>query len=259
MAGKTIVVANWKMNPSTYKEAKALFAATKKAVEKAPNVSVIITPPSIYLRDLASSYKGTKLSFASQNAHYETVGAHTGETSFAQAKDAGAKYALVGHSERRAAGETNEDTGKKVAAAISHKLIPILCVGESQRTKHGEHFGFVKEQLRAGLAETPVSKITRVIIGYEPVWAIGGETTMSPRDMHEMAIFIRKTIVEIYGDVGHSMKILYGASVGEKNALPMLTEAPVRGFIVGHVSVNPERFTALIKLLASMKWVHEMH
>ena len=249
---KILVVANWKMNPATFREAKKLFDATKKAVEKAPNVSVIITPPAIYLRDLAVGYKGNKLSFASQNAHYETIGAHTGEISFAQAKDAGASYALVGHSERRAAGETNEDTGKKVAAAISHKLIPIFCVGESQRTKNGEHFSFVKEQLRAGLQDAPVAKISRVIIAYEPVWAIGGETTMSPRDMHEMAIFIRKTIVEIYGDVGHSMKILYGASVGEKNALPMLSEAPVRGFVVGHVSVNLERFTALIKLLASI-------
>lgn len=252
MSAKTIIVANWKMNPNTFQEAGALFEATKKAAEKAPNVSVIIAPPAIYLRDLAVRYKGKRISFAVQNAHYEEEGAFTGEISFAQAHDARATYALVGHSERRAAGETNYETGKKVAAALSNKLIPILCVGESQRAKNGEHFSVVKEQLRAGLQDVPPAKITRVIIGYEPVWAIGGETTMSPRDMHEMAIFIRKTIVEIYGDVGHSVKILYGASVGEKNALAMLSEAPVRGFIVGHVSVDAERFTALIKSLATL-------
>lgn len=251
MATKVIVVANWKMNPASFREAKRIFNATKKAAEKAQSVFVIVAPPSIFLRDLAGGYRGKRIAFAAQNAHWEQGGARTGEISLSQAKDSGAGYVLVGHSERRAMGESNEDAGKKVAAAIEHRLIPILCVGESHRTKNGEHFSVVKEQLHAALADILPSEISRVIIAYEPVWAIGGETTMSPRDMHEMAIFIRKQIVETHGKAGHRMKILYGASVGEKNARTMLREAPVRGFVVGHVSVNPERFAAMLKSISS--------
>ncbi len=246
---KVIVVANWKMKPPTFKDAKRLFDATKKTAEKCPNVSLIVAPPALYLRELASNYRGKRISFAIQNAHAEAIGAFTGEISLAQARDAGAEYALVGHSERRAMGETSEETGKKVSASLAQKMTPILCVGETKRESSGEHLNIVGEQLRAGLADVAPAKISKVIIGYEPVWAIGGETTMSPRDMHSMAIFIRKTIVGIYGDIGHSMKILYGASVGEKNALAMLKEGDVRGFIVGHVSTNAERFTQLLKVL----------
>ena len=226
-----------------------MFDATKKVAEKCPAISLIVAPPALYLRDLASGYRGKRISFAIQNAHAEASGAYTGEISLAQARDAGASYVLVGHSERRAMGETDEDTQKKVSAALKAKMTPILCVGESLRAQGGEHFNIVAEQLRVGLRDVPPEKITKVILAYEPVWAIGGETTMSPRDMHTMAIFIRKTIVGIYGDVGHKVKILYGASVGEKNASAMVREAHVHGFIVGHVSTDAERFAALLKVI----------
>jgi len=246
---KSIIVANWKMKPASFREAKKLFEATKKAAEKCANISLIIAPPALYLRDLSSNYRGKRLSFAVQNAHAEASGAYTGEISLAQARDAGASYVIVGHSERRAMGETNEDTRKKVSAALTGKMTPILCVGERERAQGGEHFNVVAEQLRVGLADVPLEKITKVILAYEPVWAIGGETTMSPRDMHTMAIFIRKTVVGVYGEVGHKIRILYGASVGEKNAAVMMREAHVHGFIVGHVSTDAERFTALLQVL----------
>src|SRR3989344_3279143 len=115
---KSIVVANWKMNPASFKEAKKLF----EAAEKSPNVSLIVAPPAIFLRELAGGYRGKKLSFVVQNAHAEAKGAFTGEISIAQAHDAGASYVLVGHSERRAAGETNDDTRKKTSAAISARM-----------------------------------------------------------------------------------------------------------------------------------------
>ena len=246
---KSIVVANWKMNPATFKEAKALFETTKKAMEKCPAVSLIVAPPAIYLHALSASYKGKRISFAMQNAHAEAAGAYTGEISIAQARDAGAGYILVGHSERRAMGETNNDTREKVSASLSLNITPILCIGEKERTSSGEHFNIVTEQLLAGIKDVTPAKISKVIIAYEPVWAIGGETTMSPRDMHTMAIFIRKTIIGVYGDVGHKVKILYGAAVGEKNAIAMMKDGDVRGFIVGHVSTNAERFVALLKVI----------
>jgi len=247
---KSIVVANWKMNPSSFKKAKALFEATKKVMEKCSDVSLIIAPPAIYLHGLSANYKGKRISFAVQNAHAEAGGAQTGEISIAQARDAGAGYVLIGHSERRAMGETNDDTRGKVSASLSLNMTPILCIGETERTfSSGEYFNIVAEQLLAGIKDVPPAKISKVIIAYEPVWAIGGETTMSPRDMHTMAIFIRKTIIGVYGDVGHKVKILYGAAVGEKNAVAMMRDGDVRGFIVGHVSTDAERFVALLKVI----------
>ena len=247
---KSIVVANWKMNPASFKEAKKLFEATKKAAEKSPNVSLIVAPPAIFLRELAGGYRGKKLSFVVQNAHAEAKGAFTGEISIAQAHDAGASYVLVGHSERRAAGETNDDTRKKTSAAISARMTPILCIGEEKRAALGEHFSFVRDQLRAGFADVPPARVSRVIVAYEPVWAIGSETTMKPRDMHEMAIFIRKTIIDMYGEVGHAVRILYGAAVTDENAPAMMREGDVRGLLVGHVSTNAERFAALINSIS---------
>src|SRR3990167_6037793 len=148
MARKIIVVGNWKMNPSTIREAKALFEATKKTAERCSKVNLIIAPPAIYLHALASNYRGTKISFSAQNAHFEASGARTGETSIAQARDAGANFVLVGHSERRAMGETNEETGRKVSAVLAQKMTPILCVGETKRESSGEYLDIVGEQDR---------------------------------------------------------------------------------------------------------------
>ena len=246
---KSILVANWKMNPATMRDAKKLFDATKKVADSAKNVTLIVAPPSIFLRELRAKYKGKRIAFAIQHANADGAGAHTGDISLLQAKDAGAQYAIVGHSEQRAKAETNEETGKVVAAALASGLTPILCVGERARSQSGEHFNFVKEQLRAGFASVEPNKVTKVLIAYEPVWAIGGEQTMSPRDMHEMSIFICKTLVGLKGDVGMNVKILYGAAVNESNTIPMLQESGVAGLLVGHVSIDATRFSALINLI----------
>lgn len=247
---KSLVVANWKMNPATFKDAKKLFEATKKILDGAKSVSAIVAPPALYLRELRGSYTGARVSFAAQNAHFESHGAHTGEISLAQIKDARVQYCLIGHAERRAAGETNEDTGKKVVAALTLGITPIFCVGETKRSGSGEYFTFVKEQLRAGFASVPPAKVSKVVVAYEPVWAIGGDAAMSPRDMHEMAIFIRKTIVEACGEAGHKVKILYGGAVDETNVVDMMQHGDVHGLLVGRASQHAEKFSALIRALA---------
>ena len=249
---RSLLIANWKMNPVSFKEAKKLLESTKKAADIAKSVSIIVAPPTIYLRELRASYRGKKLSFAIQNAHAEAKGSFTGETSLAQAKDAGAGYVIVGHAERRALGETNDDTRKKVAAALALSISPILCVGETARTHDGEHFAFIKEQLKAGFADVVAAKIPRVTIAYEPVWAIGAETSMSPRDMHEMAIFIRKTIVGLYGEKGMMAKILYGGSIDETNAAAMLTDGDVTGLLVGRASADHEKFVTLVRAIKNI-------
>jgi len=251
---RAIIVANWKMNPPTMREARRHFEATKKMAERAPHVSLIIAPPSIYLRELTSTYRGKRISFAAQNVHFESKGGFTGEISPPQVKDAGASYVIVGHSERRyppaGGGESNEDTRKKVSSALASKLTPILCVGEAERMRGGEHFAVIKEQLRTALADLAPASAVRVIVAYEPAWAIGGEKTISPREMQTVAIFISKTLVDMHGAIGHKVKILYGASIGEENAAAMMEEGRVSGLIVGHVSIDAKRFAALLQSLA---------
>jgi triosephosphate isomerase len=246
---KWILVGNWKMNPETFREAKLLFEATKKAAEKAKNVQVIVAPPAIFLRQLSVGYRG-RIAFAIQNGFQESHGAHTGETSFAQAADARATYVLVGHAERRAMGETNEMTRAKVAGALKQELTPILCVGEQTRDGSGQHFPYIREQIRMGLADVPVSSIRKIIIAYEPVWAIGATKSMTPREMHEMTIFIRKSVVEFYGEGGMEIKILYGGSIDEISAPEMLQGGDVRGLLVGRASAETNHIT---KLLAAIQ------
>lgn len=246
---KTLLVANWKMNPASFKEAKALLDATRKSGEKARNVSIVIAPPSIYLRQLRLLYKGKRIAFAAQSANAEQGGAHTGDISMLQVRDAKATFVLVGHAERRAAGETNDDAKKMVAAALALNMTPVLCVGETIRTQSGDHFARVAEQLKGALLDVQKPMLKKILIAYEPVWAIGAASAMSPRDMHEMAIFIRKTVVNMHGEVGMQMRILYGGSIDETNAAAMCTEGDVEGLLVGRASADPRKVTALIQAL----------
>ncbi len=240
------------MNPPTFRDAKKLLEVTKKAAESA-HVPVIVCPPAVFLRELHQEFRGKYISYGVQNAHYEVGGAFTGEISLEEARDCGAAYVIVAHAERRAMGESSEDARKKVLAALAAKMTPILCIGESTRSTGGEHFDFVREQLRIGLADVPNTKVSKVIIAYEPVWAIGAAAAMRPHDMHEMAIFIRKTIVELHGEAGHSVVILYGGSIEDKNAPDMLRNGDVRGLLVGRASSDPERVQVLLQSIGTSK------
>ncbi len=247
---KSIVVANWKMYPTTFREAKSLFDATKKVLDGSKSVSLVVAPPSLFLRDLSRLYKGRRIRFALQNAHPDASGANTGEISLAQGKDAHATHCIIGHAERREMGETNDDARRKVASALALKMTPILCVGEVTRSASGEHYQYIKDQLRIALMDVSAQKISHIIVAYEPVWAIGASHAMSPRDMHEMAIFIRKSIVETHGKEGMQVTILYGGSVDETNAAAMLSGGDVSGFLVGRASVDATKFSELMKSLS---------
>jgi len=246
---KPIVVANWKMNPPTLRDAKKLFEATRRVAERAKGVRIVVAPPAVFIRELAAGYRGTRIAFACQHAHFAEQGAYTGELSMAQVRDAGAAYVIVGHAERRAAGETNDDTRKKISAALEHRLTPIFCVGENVRTSDGAHFAFVREQIVTGLADIPPGKLTKITFAYEPVWAIGAEKPMEPRDMQEMSIFIRKTLVERVHESGMNVNVLYGGAVNRYHAASMLRDGGVEGLLVGRASIDAEQFGALIGAL----------
>lgn len=249
---KSLIIANWKMNPATAKEAKKLFEETKRMAGFSKGVSVVVAPPSIFLREVSSLSRGGKIALAAQNLHAEAGGSFTGEISIPQARDAKVSHVLIGHAERRAMGETNEDTRTKVAAALVAKLTPILCVGEQTRTQNGEHFTFVKEQLRVGLADVSPTKISKIIIAYEPVWAIGAKEAMRPSQMHEMSIFIRKMVVEKFGDAGMNTTVLYGGSIDAKSAPAMVRDGDVKGLLVGRVSIDAKAFTELLRAVSAV-------
>ena len=247
---KSLIVANWKMNPKTFKEAKKLFDETKRLTGLLKGVSVVVCPPAVFLRDVAAGRRKGRVSFGAQNVHFEAQGSYTGEISVAQVKDVKATYAIIGHAERRAIGETNDEVRKKVDAALSARLTPILCIGEKSRDQSADHFNFVREQLRTGLSEDAGKKLSKIIIAYEPVWAIGATKAMEPRQMHEMTIFIRKTLVERFGEAGHSTKILYGGSVDGENAGDMMRNGDVVGLLVGRASVDIQALTGLLRACA---------
>lgn len=149
-------------------------------------------------------------------------------------------------------GETNEETRVKVSAAVALGMYPILCVGETARTHEGDYFAFIKEELRAGFAEVAVAKVSRVTVAYEPIWAIGAATAMDPRDMHEMAIFIRKSLVELYGEKAMAVRILYGGAIGAENAVAMLTHGDIAGLLVGRASADPVKLTELARSIKQL-------
>lgn len=246
---KTIIVANWKMHPATSRDAKKLFDGVKKAIAPHKSMTVIVAPPALYVRELSKA-RG-RVALAAQSARPETEGAFTGSVSLSQMKDAHCAYAIIGHAERRAAGETNEETSAQLQAALALGLAPILCIGEKERSADGRHFALVKEQLRAGFAGVKPASIKKLMIAYEPVWAIGAAKPMTARDMHEMSIFIRKTMVELLGSAAMDVRILYGGAVDATNAREMVIEAQVHGLLVGRASVELSEFKALVASLAA--------
>lgn len=249
---KPIIFANWKNHPASIKDAKSLFDATKKAADKAQGFTVIVAPPSIYLRELSAT-KSTRVKFAAQAAHWDENGAQTGEITLGQAKEAKATYVLIGHAERRARGETNDETRRGVERSLALGLTPVLCVGEKERDPDGAYFMLIRDQLREGLRSASPTKLGKVIVAYEPVWKIGADEAMNPRQMHEMAIFIRKTIHDAYGKVGLSTPVLYGGSVDERNAAQMLGLGDVQGLLIGRASADEDKITALLASFSRLK------
>ena len=217
---RPVFAANWKMNhgPSAARAFAAAFAArwTPRA-----DRSVILFPPALSLTTVAHALGNrTDIAVGVQNIWTEDKGAFTGESSAPMAKDAGARYALVGHSERRHVfGETDAETARKCAAAARNDLVPILCVGELLREREsGDTNAVVLRQLRTGLRDLPPKSVASMAIAYEPVWAIGTGRTASPDDAAEVHGVIRVALGEIVGAEAGSIPILYGGSVNPANA-----------------------------------------
>ena len=251
---RLLVVGNWKMNPSSAEKAKEIFRGIKSTAKDLKNIKLVICPPFVYLSDLEKISDGNVI-LGAQDMFWEKDGAFTGEISPAMLKKAGEGYVILGHSERRALGETDEMVSKKVLSAVKTGLRPILCVGEKDRDAHGNYLHFLRNQIINSLGKIPKRFLNNIIIAYEPVWAIGKSEAeaMKPTDIHEMTIFIRKVLVEIYGSKTNiNTLILYGGSVSHNNAADIIKNGEVQGLLVGRESLNPKKFGELLKTVSAI-------
>ncbi len=242
-------MANWKMNPGTLAEARLLFTQTKRAASRLENVLTIICPPFPYLAEFAHSGT-TRVALGAQSASFQNGGRLTGEVSPEMLRDLGVSYVIVGHSERRALGESDETIAAKARAVVAEGMTPILCVGEKERDAEGHYFEILKNQLAASLARLPRASFRTLVIAYEPLWAIGksAREAMSPRAVCETAIFIRKVLTDLVGaEAAQQPQILYGGSVEEENTTAILSEGGVAGLLVGHTSLESARFITILK------------
>lgn len=253
-----LIVGNWKMYPKTYAEAKEIFVTLKASAKKAKHVKTVICPPHLFIHPLIAVLGKAPLniSVGAQNSFWEDEGARTGETSPATLASLGATHVILGHSERRAQGETDTMVAQKSIQVIRNKLTAIICVGEHARDDAGAYFAEVREQLRRSLLNFPKTESKRLVIAYEPIWAIGASAIRpaTPPDFHEMSILIRRQLVEQFGKAaGFKVPILYGGSVDERNALGFLRDAGADGLLVGRISLDAEKFGIIIQLADSIK------
>ena len=244
---RPVFVANWKMNYGPT-EARAFIAGFAARLSVRDDRTVIVCPPAVSLTTVAHVLGGrSDIAVGVQNVWTEEKGAFTGETSAPMARDAGARFALVGHSERRHIfGETDAQTAAKCAVAARNGLTPILCVGEllAQREAGGT-MDCVLRQLRAGLSSLDESTIASMAIAYEPCWAIGTGITATPGDATTVHREIRGALLELAGERAREIPILYGGSVNAKNAPALLAADEVDGLLVGGASLEVDSWTAI--------------
>lgn len=254
---KKIVVANWKLNPQTLEEAKDLYVKYRAFSREGNKTKVIVCPPYIYASSLANlAVKTGDPKVGVQDVFFENSGSWTGEIGPSMLKNIGMSYGIIGHSERRSLGETDEVVNKKVLASLASGISPIVCIGENIRDSHGDYLSFLKEQLVKALNKVTVKDLKNVIIAYEPVWAIGKKDSeaITPRDLRVMSIYIRKILSDIYGQKEvSSVPVLYGGSVSQKIAQNIIEEGKVQGLLVGRSSLDAEEFLGILKITENSK------
>lgn len=241
-----IIAGNWKMNKSKHEVISFLDEISNH--DFGTKNTIIIAPPNPYLYLFEDKLRYSQVLYGVQNIFPKETGAFTGELSYSVAKDFGAKYAIVGHSERRTLfGECDEFVSKKVRICVQNQIIPILCIGENlEQRRSGDYKSHLAIQIKEGLARISGSELKEVIIAYEPIWAIGTGETASPLQVEETHMFIRSLLVDEYGsEIGKSIPLLYGGSVKTSNVKELALAQSVSGFLIGGASLEA---SALIKM-----------
>jgi triosephosphate isomerase len=244
---RKLIAGNWKMYKTTA-EAVALVEEIKKGASGAPS-DVLVAPPYTSLVAVVGAAKGSPVAVAAQNMHFEREGAFTGEVSAAMLKDLGVTHVVLGHSERRQYfAETDEGVAKKTKAALDNGLTPISCLGETLAEREaGRTMDIVKRQLDAILGAVTADEAKRVVIAYEPVWAIGTGKVATPEQAQEVHAFIRLRIGAVHGKaVADALRILYGGSVKPDNVRGLMALPDVDGALVGGASLKADSFLKLV-------------
>jgi len=249
---KPFIAGNWKMN-TTVQTGTALAAGLKDRLAGVETVDVAVCPPFVYLQAVAAALSSSNIALGAQDVYHEPVGAFTGEISCDMLKDVGCAYVIIGHSERRhVIGETDALINKKVRAAISGGLLPILCVGELlEEREAGRTHEVVAGQVERGLDGVDAERALAVTIAYEPVWAIGTGRTATPEQAQEVHAMIRELLGQRFGaETAEQMRIQYGGSAKPNNTAELMAKPDVDGLLVGGASLKVEDFTTMVKTVA---------
>lgn len=246
---RPLIAGNWKMN-TTVNQGADLVMKLRELIKGVDEVDVVIAPPFTSLYHISHLAADSPIRLAAQDIFWEKSGAYTGEISPEMIKDAGCRYVIIGHSERRQYfNETDETVNKKVVAAIKHDLMPIICVGETLEEKEeGKTISRVRSQVRGALAGLAGGAVKGISIAYEPIWAIGTGKTASPQEAEEVHNSLRELIYEMFEtDSAKGIRIIYGGSVKPDNIDVLMAQPNIDGALVGGASLKAEDFARLVR------------
>ncbi|MFC1698515.1 triose-phosphate isomerase [Candidatus Omnitrophota bacterium] len=246
---RPIIAGNWKMN-KTASQAQELINGLKQELSNTQDVDIVVCPTFTALAAVNGVIQNSNIQLGAQNVYWEDSGAFTGEISCAMLKELGVAYVIVGHSERRSFfGATNETVNKKVKKLLQEELTPIMCIGERlEQRESGQTFAVIEDHVRGGLNGLSADEVKKLIIAYEPVWAIGTGKTATPEQAQEAHNFIRQLLKKMYDQqVAEVVRIQYGGSVKPDNISELMAKADVDGALVGGASLKVDSFAKIVK------------
>ena len=248
MMRRPLIAGNWKMNLDRA-DAMRLAAQIAERAGSREDVDLAVFPPFVHIDAVRQAVAGSRLAYGAQNVYFEPGGAFTGEISAAMLVDLGCRYVILGHSERRhVLGETDEDVNKKLLATLGTDLVPIVCVGELLAEREaGQTAAVIRRQLDGSLANVSQQQIGRIVIAYEPVWAIGTGKVATPSQAEEVHMDLRKILADRYNtESAQTVRILYGGSVKAGNAGELLAQPNIDGALVGGASLKADEFLGIV-------------
>ena len=251
---KTIIAGNWKMNKTSF-EAIDLANALKRELIDVDTLDIVVCAPFTALTEVNDVLLETNLKLGAQNCHWEDSGALTGEVSAPMIKSAGAQYVIIGHSERRQFfSETNETVHKKIAAALRHNLTPIVCVGENLKEREeNKTFPVIKNHCEGALTGFSVDDVQKMVLAYEPVWAIGTGKTATSAQAQEVHQYLRELLAKMFNDdAAQNIRIQYGGSVKAENIAELISQKDIDGALVGGASLQADSFVKIVKNSAAV-------
>lgn len=246
---KPIIAGNWKMH-KVLSEATEFVNEVKQAVPSNDEVDSVVCAPALFLQKMMEQASGSELAIGAQNMHYEESGAFTGEISPIALHDLQIKYVILGHSERREMfAETDESVNLKTKSAFTHNLLPIVCVGETLEQREGNQTNdIVGDQVKKALDGLTGEQVQKIVIAYEPIWAIGTGKSSSSKDADEVCGYIRKVVAEMFSEeVAEQVRIQYGGSVKPNNIKEYMSEPNIDGALVGGASLEAASFLQLLE------------